>query len=456
MNRFKTTRTNNDYRFDPVHRGIVFLLLCLLALGCASCAKKDPSILELMPAPDVYYDENIDPFSHLDDSITPPYFGMLYGTDRLPDDSGKSPYLNKRGFHLRVGLARIELGDGQFSWEEARKISLLKNRPGAYPLKVTSVNEFGILDRSFTPFTSPALIPDDPTAAARQFADLVNAKLALSENKDIYIYVHGYKVVFENPILVATELWHFLGYDGVFIAYAWPSTPKTTAYVSDLETAALSSHNLRIFIEYLAQETDAENIHIIGYSAGTRVVLKALSQLALIHTDDDKAAIQKQLHLGRVVLVGSDLDRQLFCAYLEEGILKVPENLSVYVSKTDNALDFSKWVFSRERLGQMWSELLSPHISDYLNSLSDLAIIDVTGVQGSAVGNGHGYFRKSPWVSSDILMALMHDLEPEQRGLVRSPDHPVWLFPEDYVERLRTVLGSKSSPQPNGTAPQTK
>lgn len=423
-------------------RFFLFTLLCLLALGAGACAKKNPDVIDLMPAPDVYQDERIDPFSHLDETIVPPYTGMLYCTDRMPDDSGETAYLNKRGFHLRLGLASVELGEGQFTWEEARRISLLKNRPDSYPLKVTEVKEFGILDRSFTPFTSPELIPDDPSAPAREFADLVNAKLALSENKDIYIYVHGYKVVFENPILVATELWHFLGYDGVFIAYAWPSTPKTLAYTSDLETAVLSSHNLRIFIEYLASETAAEKIHIIGYSAGTRVVLEALSQLVLIHTTDDKTTIQKELHLGRVLLVGSDFDRQLFCAYLEEGLLKVSEKLAVYVSLTDKALSFSNWVFSRQRLGQMVSEPISPHIVEYLNSLPDLAIIDVTGVEGSAEGNGHAYFRKSPWVSSDILMALMHDLEPEQRGLVRSPDLPVWLFPEDYVERLREALSS--------------
>ncbi|NIT60672.1 MAG: alpha/beta hydrolase, partial [Aliifodinibius sp.] len=51
------------------------------------------------------------------------------------------------------------------------------------------------------------------------------------------IYVHGYKVVFENPMLVATELWHFLGYDGVMVGYAWPSTPSRWAYLRDTDTS---------------------------------------------------------------------------------------------------------------------------------------------------------------------------------------------------------------------------
>ena len=67
---------------------------------------------------------------------------------------------------------------------------------------------------------------DQRSVPSEQFAAKVNAKLAISRAKDVFIYLHGYKVVFENPLLVASELWHFLGYEGVFIAFAWPSTPR--------------------------------------------------------------------------------------------------------------------------------------------------------------------------------------------------------------------------------------
>ena len=43
-------------------------------------------------------------------------------------------------------------------------------------------------------------------------------------------------------------------------------------------------------------------------------------------------------------------------------------------------------------------------------------------------------------VSSDILMALMHGLGPEERGLVRNDRMPVWEFPPDYITRLRGSL----------------
>jgi len=52
--------------------------------------------------------------------------------------------------------------------------------------------------------------------------------------------------------------------------------------MSDLETAALDAHSLRILITYLARETPAERISIIGYSAGTRLGIKAPDPLSLM------------------------------------------------------------------------------------------------------------------------------------------------------------------------------
>jgi esterase/lipase superfamily enzyme len=271
---------------------------------------------------------------------------------------------------------------------------------------------------------------------------LINGKLAISKKKDIYIYVHGYKVMFSNPILVATELWHYIAYDGVFIAFAWPSTPRKTAYMSDLETAALSAYNLRKLLEFITEETEVERIHILGYSAGTRVVLNALSQLMFIHKDEGRSKLLQRLRIGRVILVGSDFDRQLFGALLDEGILDTMETMTVYVSRHDKALGLSRWIFKRDRLGQFNQENLDPTVAQYLERTPQLDFIDVSDVEGAATGNGHAYFRNSPWASSDILMALMYDLEPDERGLVTTPERPIWIFPDDYIKRLKAALKS--------------
>ena len=88
----------------------------------------------------------------------------------------------------------------------------------------------------------------------------------------------------------------------------------------------------------------------------------------------------------------------------------------------------------------MTADELGPNGIAYLNEHPELVLIDVTAAEGAATGNGHAYFRKSPWASSDVLMTLRHDLEPAERGLVRSDDVPIWTFPPDYIERLWAAL----------------
>ena len=425
-----------------IRRQLVLMFLAVaLLLGSTACTTKNAHTINLMPSPDIYLDEDIDPFSGIDMDMEAPYFGMLYASDREPvSEPGEPYYLDSRGFVLRLGKASVKMGEGHYTWEEARQISLLKNRGGNYPLKVTAVDEIGILDSSFSYFTPPEKKLPDPKAPGRQFAQLINAKLAISKKKDVYIYVHGYKVVFSNPILVATELWHYIAYDGVFVAFAWPSTPRKTAYMSDLETAVLSAYNLRKLVEFLAEDTETERVHILGYSAGTRVVLNALSQLMFMHKDEGRSKLSQRLRIGRVILVGSDFDRQLFGALLDEGILNTMETMTIYVSRHDKALGLSRWIFKRDRLGQLDQASLDPIVVQYLKRTPQLDFIDVSDVEGATKGNGHAYFRNSPWASSDILMALMYDLEPEERGLVTTPERPIWTFPDDYIKRLKTAL----------------
>jgi esterase/lipase superfamily enzyme len=342
---------------------------------------------------------------------------------------------------LRLGSARVKAGAEGIDWEEARRISLAKNRTTDYPLQVVSVNETGVLASTVTFITQPDPPPTTPDLAGEQFAEMVDQRLADSGVKDVYIYVHGYRVVFDNPVLVASELWHFLGYRGAFIAYAWRSTPRALAYASDTETTVTRARNLRLLLTYLAEKTQVERIHIIGYSAGTRLVVRALEQLAFLNADATDDQIRNNLRIGSVVLVGADVSREGFGAAAAEGILRIPERTTVYVSSADSALNVSQWIFRRERLGQMWTDGMPARVAEFVRENTSLEIVDVTAAAGSTSGNGHAYFRDSPWVSSDMLTYLAYNVGPARRGLVKAVDDlPVWTFPPDYIERLRKVL----------------
>jgi hypothetical protein len=425
-------------------RAVVLTVTALLS----ACASAPVDQIELMPAPDVYGDGLLNPLPETYPFDRIPYDGILFATDRSPatEEDPEQYYRNDRGQVVRLGLAEIQFGKKEFTWKFARDISMLKSRSEDYPVKISSVDEWGIMGSTIPYWFDVSLISEDerPPDATARFADAINAQLAVSKKKHVYIYVHGYKVVYENPVLVSAELWHFLGYDGAFIAYAWPSTPSKFAYIKDSDTAAGYARNFRLLLESVAENTDAEEIHVIGYSNGTRLVLRAIEQLALIHEGESADEIWEQLHLRNVILVGSDLDRGVFGSYMADGILNVSKHLSIYMSPHDKALGVSQFLTRRERLGQLWGgkggelgPLARQALIDYRDQIS---FINVSDAEGSDTGNGHGYFRSSPWASSDVLMTMYYGLTPEQRGLVEQEDLPIFTFPPDYISRLWSAI----------------
>ncbi|MBK1790277.1 alpha/beta hydrolase [Persicirhabdus sediminis] len=417
--------------------------MILLTLSVSSCGRGDLTTLNLMPAPAAFTETGLQIKESTKEKILHEN-SILYATDREPADknSKQSYYKNSRGNVLRLGEAEVGLQDTLLTLNDLYDVSLLKDRSEKYPIGVDSVDEFGVLKESVTPLhTRPKSFDVDADIAGRTFANKVNNKLHRSDHKDIYLYVHGYKVTFENPILIAAELWHFTGYEGVFVAYSWPATPKALAYIGDSETASYSAHNFRIFLNYLASSTDARRIHIISYSAGTRMVVDALGDMALQTQHLSASQRKSQLKLGNVVLMASDVDRGIFAGKIADGADQIVDHLIVYQNSRDKALSIPEMLNGRRRLGQaLPDDNISDEVHRYIRNSKSLQFVDVSKAAFSTKANGHGYLRASPWVSSDILIATSTNMSPAERGLVRSDDDTTWSFPSDYISRLKGAL----------------
>ena len=98
----------------------------------------------------------------------------------------------------------------------------------------------------------------------------------------------------------------------------------------------------------------------------------------------------------------------------------------------------------------MWTEDLPQRTVDFLGAIPSLQFVDVSEAAESTTGNGHAYFRKSPWVSSDLLALLAYDIGAAERGLEKKANLLVWTFPPDFIERLREVL-KEMNPDWDGT-----
>ena len=410
----------------------VIALTAMFALIAACGSNKPaPNQVFLMPAPGIYEEGKIDPFIDNDPISRGVQPGILYATDRAPaaeDDKKYDYYTHERGRVLRLGEAYTKLGiEEDITWEEAREITLLKNRTEDYPLEVSGIEEFGILESTISPYSGDYEHSAEPL---NRFEAEIRERLSHSRTKDVYIYVHGYKVNFENPVLVASELWHFLGYNGAFIAYSWPTKFSIWAYVADLENAMNSARYLRTLILDIAKMPEVEKIHVIGYSAGTRLVSRMLADLGMYGYRLSKDEIDAGVKLGNVILIGSDVDRNIMAGYLLDGALRIPGALTIYQSQDDGALDMSRKIFRLERSGQVVLDRpMTPEAARFFEAHPELRLIDVTHAEGGTDHGGHSYFRSSPWVSSDLLMTLMYNLSPAERGLVEYDDFPLWIFP---------------------------
>lgn len=414
-----------------------YLAPLLLVLLASACGEKQYNEIELMPSPVAFTSGALDPFHGRDGSEFEDNTKLFYATDRAPAGDGDASefYANERGFLLRVGSATVSMTPPASDWSEIREITLSDERKFKRTLEVTAVDEIGPL-----PGRSSNPLIEQPSAQVfantkRMFRSEINRQLAASNGRDAVIYVHGYNVDFEYPTLVSRELQHFLGYKGVFISYNWPATPSRAAYFRDLETADATRRNLRSLIRFLSEETNVRRVHLIGYSAGSRLAFETAYQIALLRQKGKTRAA-----LGQVILVGSDLDRTYFAEALGDGLLDSVDQLSIYMSGNDSALSMSRLMFGRHRLGQVWeqTEETTP-VEQKLAGLSKLSLIDVTDSPGSGVGNGHWYFRSSPWTSSDIFLTLLKGLPPQARGLVRAPNSAVWQFPDDYPDRIQRI-----------------
>jgi len=394
--------------------------------------------MDLMSSPGIYSETDIDPFADFSKVSESPVLDVLYATNRVPvkESSKERFYENERGHYLRLGQAKVSIGNEDTTWEDLRKFSVLKNSTKKFPLKVREVHEFGILHTSYGSLEKEGTLPG-ADSASKEFVALINERIKKSQLKDITIYIHGFKVNFDNPILITSEFSHYFADQGVFIAFAWPSTPKkNTAYFKDIETANYSARHLRLLIEYLHDNTDAEHINIIAYSMGTRVAIRTLHELRLKYDYVGAERLKDASRIGQVFLVGSDFDRDLFGNYLKDGILDVSDQLTVYLSGKDSALNMARFMFRTKRLGQARDSDLNPRVIEFLKNQRALNGIDVTKAEGSQWGNGHAYFRKSPWVSSDIILTLFLKGTPEERALVQRDDG-IWYFPPDYIQSIK-------------------
>jgi len=402
-----------------------------------------PAVLQkavLMSTPLIFEDGVTRLYDELPDDITPPAIEVFYATDRQPTDVALLHplfYGNDRSMSLYLGTAEVHFGSQEMDWQEIKKASVTRERTQSVPIQIDRIEMLHELGAASKLLEESLQAESD---AKDRFLERLKTRLSRSKTRTIYIFVPGFKVDFTYPVLVAAELWHYLGYNGAFIAYSWPSRQRLRDYFSDTETAAFTAQHFRLLLMYLLEKTDVDNIHILCYSAGARIVSQALHELRLSASQIPASEIRERLRIGEVIFAAPDIDTMLFTARYRDGFNDVATAITIYTNANDTALKWALRFFGWPRLGAPGELGLTPEDLQHLKEFGKTTLIDVAAAENVASGNGHGYFVKSPWVSTDLLLTLKHGAGPLQCGLRWNQDDAVWVFPESYPQKIRQLV----------------
>lgn len=413
----------------------------LLCLGlCVACGPK------FMPTPNLYATARQPLFQELSPELASTALELLYVTDRAreDDESGAIRYGYERSTSVGWGLARLEIGR-DMSWEELVAYSTTPSTGRRPSVRVESVTELGRLPA--TPYhfrieaqglvaLAPEAIAEWDEAVARARRVLLE-RLALTPRKEVFVYVHGVGNSFEDAVLEQGEAWHFLGREGVAIAYTWPAgRGGLLFYGYDRESGEFTIFHLKQLFEALASIPEVEKVHVVAHSRGTDVTTTALRELVIAARAAGRNP-REYLKIENLILAAADLDFGVTMQRLvAEALGPAFGRITVYVNADDDAMSAANALMgSRLRLGALQREGLS---EEQRSAVAELANLDIVSYRGSTGGSfGHGYFRENPAVSSDLIARVRYGLLPGEglrSGLRRAEEGSnFWVIDDDFL-----------------------
>ena len=413
------------------------ILIGLSLVALAGCSSKT----YLMPTPNAYTNPGWNPFADVPPPLQGDQVSVLYVTDRVPEKQTPDQweYGYDRSRSAAFGEAVVQIGDG-LSWDDLVQASRAKKRSKKLELKMTATREVArfaktppvliLTDAQMASHGAPRVDPAQADAERRFKEDLV-ARLARTPRKEVFIYVHGFNNTFEDAILTTAEMWHFLGREGVPICYTWPAgVGLLKAYEYTLASTQFTVYHFKQALRLIASCPEVKKVHIIAHSRGTAVTTDTVRELHLeIRGTGDT---QKTLKLGTVILAAADIDLDVAIARNgTERIGRAVERSALYISRHDEALGLSGWLFGVGRLGDLDVKMFVQAEIDALRGSQRLQLIDA---RVKKRGLGHSYFHANPAVSSDLVLLLRYQLLPgaaHGRPLGVS-DIGLWIVHDDY------------------------
>jgi esterase/lipase superfamily enzyme len=397
------------------------LSVAALLIGCGDGDRS----WTMFPAPVVMKDPRLDFTRFVAPEHRTTDVQVFYATTRAPAPDGyPERYSRKPGDAVRLGVARVQLGEPGWSFADLVESDRTSTVDALRPAHVVSVEEFGLMGSD---------------AADRSLVAGIDRQVQTSRTGEAVIYVPGYRVTFDQVMVLMGTWAHYLGSSSSVVAFSWPTGTAVWNYFLDCPRARAFVPDIARLVELVAERSQARRLNLIAFSCGGPLLAEALVALRERHPEEDAAALQRRYRIANAIFVAADIDLHTFARSHLPALTEVARRTEVYVSENDGALRFAALLAGASRLGRPRFDELTREDLETLASNDRLVGIDVAGVYGAHElrgMRGHGYWVANDRVSSDVLLSMIYPFDPAWRGLVHAPGRSMWTFPDDYPRRV--------------------
>jgi esterase/lipase superfamily enzyme len=257
------------------------------------------------------------------------------------------------------------------------------------------------------------IIKSVTTKSPDEFYAELSDSVGHSARKEAFVFIHGFKVSFDDAVYRTAQISHDLQFQGAPILYSWPSNGKIYDYTPDINNNDWTVDHLEVFLKELVLKSGASVIHLVAHSMGNRALTSALKQMSFKRSPGNP-------EFNQVVLTAPDVDASIFTA-LAANIRALARRITLYVSSHDLALIASmKKNGSYPRAGDCGKlVVVVPGVID---------TIDATAVDTNLIG--HSYYAENRSVLSDVFNLFDADKDPPKRFGIRAVEvtPPYWRF----------------------------
>ena len=311
-----------------------------LALAALAAACTRHVVRTMVPAPIVMQDERLDFSRTVVAERRRTEVSVLFATTRAPaPPEAPERYARGAGDAVRVGIARVQLGEPGWSFEDLVRSDRTAQPETPRPARVAAVEEFGA-------FGAPG------REAEQAFVGAINRQVEHLPDRSVVIYVPGYRATFDQVMILMASWAHFLGRDSAVIAFSWPTGTRPWNYLFDCRRARAFVPDIARLIALVAEQSQARRLNLIAFSCGAPLLAEALVELRHAHPEEDRAALQRHYRIANGMLIAADIDLRTFARSQLPALLDIAGRTEVYLSENDVALRFAALLARASRLGR--------------------------------------------------------------------------------------------------------